>query len=128
MCDFELHGVLGSETTAISRLVPKRRFAKLPQALAGALAPRHVQLGLAASQYSLKSAWWPAKALPALGAVLVTLEVRSMLQCSYYEKFCSNIAASGQGAAGTRRHARHTGGAERSRNILLPGMDGGCPA
>lgn len=44
------------------------------QALAGALAPRGVQLGLAAMDYRFDAAHWPPESLQAFGSTLVTLE------------------------------------------------------
>lgn len=48
-----------------------------PLALAGALAQRHVHLGLMASRYNFNPFWWPARAMPALSSMLASLEVRS---------------------------------------------------
>lgn len=52
---------------------------RLLQALAGALAPRGVQLGLNAVDYTFDASSWPPEATQAFGATLVTLEAREVL-------------------------------------------------
>ncbi len=96
-----------------------------------------MQLGLAASQYSFQSAWWPAKALPALGAALVTLEVRGipnpvehamLFVCLSAELQLRVRLVARQRAAGARHRARHNRGAERSNEFAIAARTLDCLA